>query len=576
MPSTHVSGKSARWVYLALLTAAGAILLAWLSERAHRSGEPDRVQARHAGARDQADRSGTQALVETVEVDPRVEAGLRDCPGALPSEANLLVRVIAQDGRPIHGARVIRWDVHEKQALGRSDDAGVLESRIPECPGQTLVVVADSYATAYQDLPPTFPLRAEVTLAPKRSVSGRVIDMSGKPLAAVSVLAWPNHRHPSNREVASSSSDLELFPRVLTDGAGRFSIDGLHARETYMLVAGGASYTQVEPVEVDASVREGVELRLWRLHGIRLRVLAKGGGPPVLPMGLGTPRCTYFGHASERTYRAIDPRSPQAALTEAARAFALQGREYSLYDTVLLYASPEASDRLGPISYRYCVPGYSSATGELWIPPVQHAHVAEETLLLQQVVPVFGPLEVQIGGVPDGISPIHTALGAPLLVFARNAEADCEYFFPMTNSGSTELDGLLPTGRTDFVLGSTEWQQPNWNQPVATLNLTDQRNVLQLDLSRFGGLELELIDSKGLTVRGPIQVELRDAEGHVLRHLQFHRAPYRVYGLESGEYSLAVHQPYGPGDDSAHSQVFRITPREFVRVECLPGDVNGR
>jgi hypothetical protein len=155
-------------------------------------------------------------------------------------------------------------------------------------------------------------------------------------------------------------------------------------------------------------------------------------------------------------------------------------------------------------------------------------------------------------------------------------EATCEYFFPIPEAGSTTLDGLLPTGRTEFVLGTTEWQHPDWSDVFASLSLTDRHNLLDLDLSGLGGVEFDLYDSMGQSILGPVQVELRDGKGSVLRHLAFHRAPYRTFGLASGDYSLTVHRGYSPWDDSAHSETFRVRPGEFVHVECVSGEVKGR
>jgi hypothetical protein len=439
-----------------------------------------------------------------------------------------------------------------------------------------LAVRADGLATALRDLGDRFPVEIVVRMSPEWSLSGRVEDMRGAPLPGMSVVSWPRHRLPSGMEIAHSAAVPALLPRASTDGEGRFVLHGLDPRVTHTLVAGGGGYVLVDPILVDSTSRE-VELRLWRLYGMRRVARSMGGGPLVLPEDLGSTGCTYLGHASDRSYRHIDWDSPQAVLTAELGNRVLRGQGYSLYESLLLYASPGTAERLGPIRYSFCAPGYARATGELWVPPLEGTDLAEETMTLEQVVAVFCPLEVRIHGTPQRqAAPYHTAWGAPLFVFARNVEADAEYFFPLPRSGSTTLDGLLPAGETEFVLSTTEWQQPDWSSVLARLDLSDQGNVLDIDLSVFGGVEFDLFDSLGGAVLGPVRVELRDGQGGVLRHLEFHRAPYRAFGLEQGEYSLTVHGRYSPWDDSAHSEVFQVQPGGFVHVDCVAGDVKGR
>lgn len=516
-------------------------------------------------------------LLEVVAPAQRVEARHEPCPAARPSEPNLHVRVVDQAGTAVAGAQIVRWDAHGSEELERSDSEGILVVSIPQCTGQSLAVRADGFATAYRDLGDRFPVQTIVQLSPDRLLRGRVVDMRGAPLPGMSVVGWPSHRRLSGREVARSAVAPALFSRASTDGAGRFVLQALDLGTTHTLIAGGQGYVVVDPVVVESTFRGEVELRLWRLHGLQLEIRSKGGGALVLPENLGTTGCTRFGHASDRSYRHVAPDSAQAVLSAPLGERVLREREYSLYETILLYASPIVSDRLGPIQYSFCAPGFARATGELWIPPLEDGVLAEETVALDQVAPVFGPLEIRLHGTPEQqVSPRHTAWGGALFVFARNVAVDSEYVLPLSDADVMTLDGLLPTGKTEFVLGMTEWQQPDWSAVLATLDLNDRDNVLDIDVSDYGGVEFTLSDSMGSAVFGPVQAELRDAKGGVLRHLEFHRAPYRAYGLGRGEYFVTVHRPYSPWDDSAHSEVFQIEPGGFVNVVCVPGEVKGR
>lgn len=561
-----------RWAAIAALMAAVAILLVWWVGRDPQRPGPVVVEGGPAIEGDRSDGPEPADRIEAAPAARRVEVFPSDCPGEVPSSPNLHVRVVDQVGRPVARARVVRWDPHGWRALESTNAGGILEATIPECSGQSLAVHAEGFATAHRDLGARFPVDLVVTMNPERSLRGRVVDTSGAPLPGMTVVAWPSHRRPSGRDVAESVTARAIFSQSTTDDAGRFTVRGLDPGTTHTLIAGGGGYVLVDPVAVAPSTDEGIELRLWRLHGIRLRVRAAGGGRPVLSQDVGTTGCTSFRQASHFTYRDIHPASAQAALSPPVRDHVLEGRGYSLYDDLLLYASPDAPDRLGPIHYRFCVPGYAPAEGELWVPPVEGTDIAEAILPLEQVVPVFGPLEVRVHGVPAQDAPLHTAREPYLVVFARNTEVDCEYLFRAPESDSLTLDGLLPTGRTEFVLGDTEWQMPDWSKERITLDLTDQRNVLDLDLSEFGGVEFDLYDSMGRSVRGAIRVALVDGEGYLVRRLAFRSAPYRAFGLTRGEYALTVQQSYSRREDSAHSEIFRVEPGRFVRVKCVPGE----
>ena len=152
-----------------------------------------------------------------------------------------------------------------------------------------------------------------------------------------------------------------------------------------------------------------------------------------------------------------------------------------------------------------------------------------------------------------------------LFLHARNLDDGCEYTVRLPSSGHTSLSGLIPTGRTEFALGEQ-------GEPIATLDVSTKSNVVIVDLSDRGGVRVSLACTDGDPCRGPARFEVRSRKHSIVGSAFFHRAPYALYGLAEGEYSLTVHQPYGRTDSHAHTLPFRVIPGQVVETACLPFD----
>jgi len=135
----------------------------------------------------------------------------------------------------------------------------------------TLTVSAEGFATTTVDLPAASPealVRHELALAREASISGTVVGVDGRPVAAASI------------EVGSSPPPLVpngvSKPRVETaDEAGHFRIGALAAGE-WRLTASAPGYARAEPQLVVVAAEQAVEVQLTLVVGARISGLVLG------------------------------------------------------------------------------------------------------------------------------------------------------------------------------------------------------------------------------------------------------------------------------------------------------------
>lgn len=151
-----------------------------------------------------------------VRVDPSSAAPTSLEPLAFPIDAWLVGRVVDERGTPVAGARIATF--HQE---GHTAQDGSF--RVPAS-SHVLLLHGTVLANGFEDEPFWLPPRAgtidagTLTLTPARTLSGRVVDLAGAPLAGVRVgSTWAVPGHASSRSEA------------FTDDAGHFELDGLRS-----------------------------------------------------------------------------------------------------------------------------------------------------------------------------------------------------------------------------------------------------------------------------------------------------------------------------------------------------------
>jgi RNA polymerase sigma factor (sigma-70 family) len=221
-----------------------------------------------------------------------VPAEGKDGPAEAPDKDALTLQgqVLSPDGKPVAGARLYLLG-------GNGNDKAAVKVRATTDPDgrfrlsaardqQPLVAVADGYGLAWTSdfsKPGSLTLRLVVDDVP---ITGRIIDLQGKPVAGVTLKPHALKAAPSGKldawlgavrtrkdgipleyeqlTVAVWSSRLAaLFPRVVTDADGRFRLRGMGCERVVALIVEGPT---VETQEINVATRPGVtpfQLPVW-------------------------------------------------------------------------------------------------------------------------------------------------------------------------------------------------------------------------------------------------------------------------------------------------------------------------
>jgi len=212
---------------------------------------------------------------------PDLEGGRASTPEStrLP-QGVLRVRIVGPLGRPIAGGDATIAVEGREIARTRSDPDGRIELvALPSGRALALAVGGAGWATGRVSLEALLPGEERdlgaLTLSPERSLSGRVLDPDGGPVADACVrLLVPGSRF-DRYTGRTAGTPLECR----TDATGAFTLRGVH-EGTYVLeaVSPGFRCARIDPVLVPEDVTgETLELRLARGTVVRGRLVDENG-----------------------------------------------------------------------------------------------------------------------------------------------------------------------------------------------------------------------------------------------------------------------------------------------------------
>lgn len=193
----------------------------------------------------------------------------------LGGRARLAGSVVDEGGRPISGATLQLRAPERRRLESRSVSGGAFSFDGLAAANYVLSVEAPGFARhRIEDLelePGEERIDFEVRLRAVDGLRGRVVGPSGEPVGKA-VVRW-------------SADEGDGYGRALCDAEGRFWIpleeEEVDPSDRVRLVARHRRFAPSEPVEVSASVRNEVELRLGRGGEITGRVLDAETGEPV-------------------------------------------------------------------------------------------------------------------------------------------------------------------------------------------------------------------------------------------------------------------------------------------------------
>jgi uncharacterized GH25 family protein len=289
----------------------------------------------------------------------------------LTRAAGLVLRVLDPAGRPVANARVDVRDINRwpRNEPGRTDAQGRFEA-VGLAPGQTTVfdVIADDAplgATIEIDAEPA-PAGAggigktvDVTLQALGSLSGRVLDDEGRPLAAPVLHLY---RDVTYRDASGRSFGLPVETRNEVNADGSYTFDRLVPGATYhsQAEAGGHATASGKHVKIAPGLAARVdEFRLPAVDGEVRGVVVDPQGKPVSGVTVGY----------ERTDRTRSLYAPTGAVwfqtTDATGRFHLTGLPRGPI-RLMAFRRPEGASRaIRNIKYVDVPPGAAEVRIEL-------------------------------------------------------------------------------------------------------------------------------------------------------------------------------------------------------------------
>jgi hypothetical protein len=160
------------------------------------------------------------------EINPSSRSEELNCDLVTIPSNRLNGRVLDPDGKPLAGARVAGLDIVGSFWRPLTDSSTFTVTRLKSGQSRRLLFLHEG-----RDLAGTISLRGDekkplcVRLQPAGSITGRLVDADGEPLARVQLEAFVSHENLNG---------VRALPQaVVTDNEGRFRLKGLAAELNY-------------------------------------------------------------------------------------------------------------------------------------------------------------------------------------------------------------------------------------------------------------------------------------------------------------------------------------------------------
>lgn len=368
-----------------------------------------------------------------------------------------------------------------------------------------------------------------IALEPGWTLDGNVVDTNGSPVgsgfAVLALGTGPSGITPTVcRKLRQGHPSLLLG---MTDGSGRFAIDGLERGQAYTVI-GGAPGLLVDPDEAPR-VTEGTQevvLIAYRIAGLRLELTSadgapfQGSGQYTLSLAEGIRLDSYEGLAE------IDLRQEFLALARIGDDSPHCDRTCRTF--LALY--PEGGT-LPAGSGSVDVPGYLPAELRFQLQPVLD-DVPEHELLLRPMAGGWGRVGIRFS---RGESPSDAVFEVTLTPADRSGRSRT---YLVGASDSYLLQGV-PYGR---YLASVRSRASSTALAVdQEILVGDADRSIVVDLGQTGAVELEVVRDDG-PYRGELSVLVVEDDGRGEPssftgrggHMSFNGAPYLVECLKAG------------------------------------------
>ena len=572
----------AKLVILALAVVALLCLFWGLSLLTGTASEfPVQVQEEVA-----ADFSGEAALPRGTE-----DLGAAPSPGrgvpSISDPANegepptLAVRVSDTTGGPLSGATVYSLGEEDQALLGATDSEGLLSVELPRLVGSEIGATLEGYGPVRQAVPDPLPRGLDLVLQPAKALAGIVVTGDGSPVGTgVSVLVWPEERWADDEEARRSLRGDPTVLTTCTNDEGRFSVQGLVPGRVYYGLAAGKGYGSADLVRNILSGEEECILTVQKIYATWLRLREADGSIPRISDSL------WARHNRMLYGQVLLPANASSRISGNLSAVWLNDNSHvagdgglTFFDRVYAFAAEDSTTEIGAARFRAEFPGYEPVDAAFPVPSLANG-IGETVLELVPVAGGFGELIIDFQGVPDmpGVVDDKLPLGiVTLWSDGRENRIDLFVFTKDLSKSSRLRFGPIPYGHYECVFTvepcAFSWP-PEGAEPIA-VDITCNPAELAVDLSALGGCHVRILRGgpEAPPYRGKASLRCMDESGKRLAGMMFGKAPYVLYGLEPGVYTVYLDQPRVGEDSASRSHVsvvvFDILPGQITEVDIF-------
>ncbi len=477
--------------------------------------------------------AATAILRETVMASGDGTKGDERTPGA---EETIEVRVVDTEGVPVTRARVWSYGPVRSVGFGLTGSEGSCHVNAP--PSGHIAVSAIGFREVEQQFEEDERLIV-VHLDPEPSaakLSGRLGFRDGSAVKGASALAWSRGRRLSVNEVRGLMAGVAP-PRVALAEAsadGSFTLEGLREGESYVVGGFEPGAFSVDLVAATPGISESLDVVLEYVYATRLRLTDSVGE------SLKTSK-KLFGNGPFWSVA----NSSVTGLAGAESYIALCGLPVDEIDDrgyqsgLYLFRSDLRRESVGPVSYEIEVPGYAPISTEL---QAQRAHEAAlQTLELLPIAEGWGRLEIEridaIEGIVADSELVQPVLG--VVYVSKGDENLYNFALPWTSTRSLVIDGV-PYGEYKLLFQAkhTPWYYPELERHALSVGANTAKWTI--DLRGSSALHLELVNTAGEGVQGPVRLRLLDVVHSGVSNILFHESETIVYPARPGSYEVNV------------------------------------
>lgn len=456
----------------------------------------------------------------------------------------------------VPGAEVFLRKPQDWQALGRTNDDGVLACEIADGTNRQLVVRARGHALCTVAVPDEVPPEFVVKLHRGDSIAGRVeyADRTPGP-GGVTVYVTPADSFVSAMDVALLRREFPTILFDVTDDGGHFEVENLDPDVPYQVFAAGRGVVTekghrfhgekflhpVSPGESDLRIVVGV------LLGAVLEMVEETGRAIETSKDLSSPTAISQIPSMHSFY---DPNTPILDLAGVkSQCVQLDKPNVKFF----FYVLESAFVNVDPIRVDLNIPGYERASITLDLAPVADG-LSYQRGVLKRRTDGFGTLRASFRGfVPIELGQIETMLGGVGSLSFVGERGEEEFSCNISLQENPCIVEGIPYGDYEviftphpgFVRLKPERESDSFVRIYDDHTLAD----LGFDLSALGAIKFRVVDrSSGDESVNTASVRVQNSETGRTRNMVFYRAPYFLGLLPPGKYEAQYFESIrGPG-----------------------------